>query len=397
MMMSVFSSLFKDKGKKEAAGRLSMSQDILLDILLRLPVKSIIRFRAVHSSWFSLTSSPEFTLKHLNHARARSLKHGIVEVRNIHFGNPCLSLCSLKKPVAEDADHEVIDIQNPFGKVNHKPYIRTEIIGSCNGLLLISVFRYNKGLIREFILWNPSTREHEKIRKDRLSDQPFTYIFGFGYDHFNDNYKLVEVSSSLASEETSVDVYNLKERCWERKDSQFPYKFLWHRPGTTLANGVPHWIVRRRVNNEKVVISFDLGEEKFKEVPLPASLNDPVFISNLHGYLCVGSLNSQKIFEWKVCVMREYGAEESWIKLNISFPETAPKMGLLCQFTPLEFTKKDEFIMSLDHKGIATYCPSKNTYKPVLLSGGPKGWSVATYVESLVSPKTYNKREDRTH
>ncbi|RZC62951.1 hypothetical protein C5167_024716 [Papaver somniferum] len=42
--------------------------DILLNIIVRLPVKSILRFRCVSKAWCKLLKDPQFVREHLNHA-----------------------------------------------------------------------------------------------------------------------------------------------------------------------------------------------------------------------------------------------------------------------------------------------------------------------------------------
>ncbi|KAI3832447.1 hypothetical protein MKX03_020681, partial [Papaver bracteatum] len=45
-----------------------LHQDIVLDIIVRLPVKPILRFRCVSKAWCKLLKDPDFVKKHLNHA-----------------------------------------------------------------------------------------------------------------------------------------------------------------------------------------------------------------------------------------------------------------------------------------------------------------------------------------
>ncbi|KAF3616202.1 putative protein argonaute 7-like, partial [Capsicum annuum] len=46
-----------------------LEEKILTDILSRLPIRSLLRFRCVSKSWETLTSEPLFKVKHLNHAK----------------------------------------------------------------------------------------------------------------------------------------------------------------------------------------------------------------------------------------------------------------------------------------------------------------------------------------
>lgn len=43
-----------------------LTEDLLVETLSRLPVKSLMRFMCVSKSWFSLVKDPNFICKHLN-------------------------------------------------------------------------------------------------------------------------------------------------------------------------------------------------------------------------------------------------------------------------------------------------------------------------------------------
>ncbi|KAI5660056.1 hypothetical protein M9H77_28849 [Catharanthus roseus] len=53
------------------ACKVNIPQDALTEILLRLPVKSLIRFKCVSKSWFSLLTSPLFIDMHLKFSLTR--------------------------------------------------------------------------------------------------------------------------------------------------------------------------------------------------------------------------------------------------------------------------------------------------------------------------------------
>lgn len=71
-----------------------------------------------------------------------------------------------------------------------KPFIFLNTIGSGNGLLCTTP-KHNV-----FILWNPSTRELVKLPGSSIefptrSRKCLSIVYGFGYDSFTDNYKLL--------------------------------------------------------------------------------------------------------------------------------------------------------------------------------------------------------------
>lgn len=45
----------------------NLPEDVIIEILLRLPVNSLLKFKSVCRNWYSLIKSPNFIRKHMNH------------------------------------------------------------------------------------------------------------------------------------------------------------------------------------------------------------------------------------------------------------------------------------------------------------------------------------------
>ncbi|XP_050233579.1 F-box/kelch-repeat protein At3g23880-like [Mercurialis annua] len=383
---------------KEKIKALHIPPDILFDIFLRLPPKSLIRFKSVHSSWLSLISSPNFRLKHLHHARASSsYRHGILKSEDTY-----LSLHGLRQLQAT-GNLELPPIPEPENTVDMK----ASVVSSCNGLLLLCISYKNR---RDFILWNPSIREHITIRKSSFLIHN-TYMCGLVFDEFNDNYEVVDVCFDRYGNNSEVEVYNLKENRWNRKSYRIPTDdddndgrpYINNEPGITLRNGIPHWIIRIRNFDTLTIeiLSIDLVQVKFKKLPLPPPLANPdpnpcnivipgryrpAFMSTLHGNLCVGIPG---IGNLKVWVMKEYGVAESWIKLsNMVFPVDLPRIS--CILMPLDFIGRDEVVMGVGRNSLKIYDRKNFQYSDDIYIHRLQPWPTqATYIETLVSPNVF--------
>jgi hypothetical protein len=119
----------------------SLPDEVILEILSRLPVKPLLRFRCVSKPWLALIDSPEFIKLHLK----QSLKT-----------NTNLSLI-LSDGYLYSSDFDSLDRAIELDHPLKTPHYGTEILGSCNGLLCLS----NKK--EDVALWNPSTRKYKKL------------------------------------------------------------------------------------------------------------------------------------------------------------------------------------------------------------------------------------------
>ncbi|KAK9992183.1 hypothetical protein SO802_027168 [Lithocarpus litseifolius] len=101
-----------------------------------------------------------------------------------------------------------------------KPCIFLNSTGSCNGLLCTTL-KHNV-----FILWNPFTRDLVELPSSSIefptrSRKCLSIVYGFGYDSFSDDYKLLRVFIFAAeSFKTEVKLYSLRTNSWRRIDYQ---------------------------------------------------------------------------------------------------------------------------------------------------------------------------------
>ncbi|KAM1000550.1 hypothetical protein ACFX15_006922 [Malus domestica] len=260
--------------------------DIMLDILSRLPVKSLCRFRCVSKSWRSLVTDPDFVKIHLNKAFEN------VEIfhqrRRLMFSDGShRSLYSLDLDEFlnhNDAVHNYLDEKENDNDINTNDdddeavateldYIYSEIpnnwvfmVFHCNGLLLCQLYNW------EFYLVNPATRKSKKLPDIPSSSIAYYFdLFGFGFDHSTDDYKMVDLRYLKGG--IMFIVYTLKTGSWREIQRRYPYKSDLMLHGILLSGGL-HWLVNRVRGSSSVIISFDLAEEHVQEIPLPCDLVD---------------------------------------------------------------------------------------------------------------------------
>ncbi|KAK9188294.1 hypothetical protein WN944_019695 [Citrus x changshan-huyou] len=205
--------------------------DINIDILSRLSVKCLLRFKCVSKSFCSLIDSQEFIKIHLK----RSIETNS-NLSLILSGTPAPILDSSRYwggkifSAGLDSLNLGVELDHPFKNCKG----RTPIIDSCNGLI---PFKNDENGIA---LWNPSTEEHLILSKFWGDLKDFTVVDGFGYDAVNDDYKVVRLVQLVIGNVgyTEIAVYSLRTNSWRRIRVDFPYYIL-HGWDGTFADGHP--------------------------------------------------------------------------------------------------------------------------------------------------------------
>ena len=147
--------------------------ELVVEILTRVPVKDLMRFRCVCKSWRSLFKEERFCRQHMTHAPTR--------IVSFHFEDTLLL-----GRFSESAKPEMIleEVNINVGDDSRLLNDATVVLGHCHGLFCL-YFENNT-----FGLWNPSLRELRTIHP------PYRYNWyemGFGYDHSSQDYKIVLV------------------------------------------------------------------------------------------------------------------------------------------------------------------------------------------------------------
>ncbi|RHN63709.1 putative F-box domain-containing protein [Medicago truncatula] len=127
-----------------------MPNELMIQILLRLPVKSLIRFKSVCKSWFSLVSDTHFAYSHFNFPPQHTL-----------VGRVLFISTSARKSRSIDLDLEA----SPLDDDDSSLY-----------------------------LWNPFIRVHKEIPLSPFGSNLDTdYFYGFGYDQSTNDYLVVSM------------------------------------------------------------------------------------------------------------------------------------------------------------------------------------------------------------
>ncbi|PRQ46156.1 putative F-box domain-containing protein [Rosa chinensis] len=278
-----------------------LPEEIIVQIVTRLPVKSVGRCRCVCKRWRTLFSDSQFAKLHFQCAP----KHQTI----LFFRNFDLEILNLSHNLSFGKESLVLrNLNAPF---DHQWAV---FIGSCNGL--VASYLSHSFLQQESLfIWNPSTRFFKKLPSRGNTSQ--ISIFGFGYVSATDEYKAV----------INGEIFSSKSESWKRIETP---RFRIVSSCGVLFGEALHWLFYPDVERQQVpnLYAFDLEEEEFSVMKLPSALQT-------HGlrncFICQGGVSCEgclyvmvkkarwdcgklTYYEIDFWVMREYGNSDSWTR-----------------------------------------------------------------------------------
>nr|XP_004294844.2 PREDICTED: F-box protein CPR30-like isoform X2 [Fragaria vesca subsp. vesca] len=388
----------------------SLPQEIIPNILIRLPIKSLIKFTSVSKSWNATIKNPTFIRTHLTHKlnlNDQSAPHLLllhsVHSEGLSFPLGVRHITGFKQdPYSLHFDNNDVSL---FSEVEFPAGLKKEminpcfrVVGTCDGLVFLAddLGRY----CYNFVLWNPCVRKYVMLPKPSVrfsTHGGYEVCLGLGYDALGKDYKVVRLTTLLEQRsvfggrcQTLAQVYSLANGSWGRLRSDVPPCGVVNDLGQTFVNGAVHWLAVHLEGDDVnyFVLAFDVGSESFREVMLPKTFK---MDSAVELRLSVsGDKKSIGLFVrcksetdcfLDIWVMREYCVEKSWTKLMILTPQ-GPERSLS---KPICFRRSGhEVVLQLeDDHGLVSLDIVSKQFKSFGISAGLV-CSVDSYEESLV-------------
>jgi F-box interacting protein len=239
---------------------LYLPPDLIIQILLWLPVKSLICFKSVCKLWLTLISDPIFANLHFQLAQTNSTR-----IISISAVPPQIRSIDFEALLNDDSASPNPNLSLP------QSYFPLQMKGSCRGFIFLHCSSNN-------YLWNPSTGFLKQIPlssiDSRFGAYFLRYLYGFGYDQSRDDYLVVLLSYDPAVPahfSSHLEIFSLTDNTWkENEDTHFPYIGAYSYPSAGLLfNGAIHWFVTHRGSCMQVIVAFDLMERKLLEITIP--------------------------------------------------------------------------------------------------------------------------------
>ncbi|KAI9126996.1 hypothetical protein K1719_001555 [Acacia pycnantha] len=236
-----------------------LPKEIITNILKRLPVKSLIRFRCVCQHWKNLFKNPSFIADQLRH----SSHH------NPHFLFFDTFIYGRETP----AQLKSLNCQMQIRDLQKSPLLDSlragivKIIGSRNGLVCLEI-RENilASSPSSVFLWNPATTDAREVPRSRITD---SCVFGFGFSPSLNDYKIVAIARGM---DLRVEVYSLSRDSWKEIEIEnFSEHLRYFGETTVSSNEAIFWkgFISGEERVKRVIVSFDIAKEVFTFIPWP--------------------------------------------------------------------------------------------------------------------------------
>nr|XP_043616144.1 F-box protein At5g07610-like [Erigeron canadensis] len=300
---------------KKSGSLIGSNDDILTEILRRLPAKAILRFKSVSKHWLSLLSHSHFTSLYSK----RVISPGLF-VRDFY--------------VPFDAEKQKFP---PFRSLDFYPDLcGIKIVQSCNGLFLCCSAKGNERS-RKYYVFNPTTKQFAVIPSvPGGQDVRKTICFtGLGYHQRKCvHFKVVCIRNVMPNGELfQIQVYSSNLGKWKIINESFnapyytPYRYA------VYWNGAIHW-APSYLNPSY----FNLDKEKLQTLPLPEEVTQykdyrdgsmPLYFGESRGHLhLVENAPGDKSLHLNVYEM--LSDHSGWfVKYQVDFhelPTTYPEM-----------------------------------------------------------------------
>ncbi|XP_030927838.1 F-box protein CPR1-like isoform X1 [Quercus lobata] len=369
----------------------SLPDEILTNIFVFLPIKSIIICTSVSKAWKSLIKNPTFISTHLHHSLNKNQNLLFFRLRS---QNQKEFYALHNEDDADFTQHARFDY--PFHASDLVPHNKKCIVvGSCNGLLFLSNF-FHAAPNNGFCLWNPCVGKLLKLPSPNVTyatHGAFRGSSGFGFDPKTKDYKVVSVVTLLENfdlEKTrpQVEIYTLSTGQWRMlRTGLAPICVLLQNGPQTFINGALHWVAFRDSDNyfHNFVLIFDLGDEVFHEILLPEFPGNTGLMSGsvsvYRNSIAFFRQDNDFLHMW---AMKEYGVVSSWTKV-LSLPSSSQRFFGSRDDIPraLGFRRNGEVILKVDGGRLISLDLETREIKDLRIIGCKKT-IVDYYVESLV-------------
>ncbi|GKV15000.1 hypothetical protein SLEP1_g25801 [Rubroshorea leprosula] len=377
--------------------------DMLLEILSRLPIVSLIHFKTTSHGGYDLIADPGLPLMFRN---------------RVNDSNPCLILYNGNFVASGPWQLYFVDSEGCSRRVRKiDPPHHSEVdnlVGSCHGLLCLSLID-GSSASHSLLIYNPFVGDAVRVPPANPFPNQIE-VFGFGFHPRTGEFKVIRilwykkiltfVDPALDVEEVEevnegfaivdklmVQVFTVGTTEWREIEATPPQFKHVIGPPEALVEGSLHWV--RVVDRGGLglifgIISFELADEVFEEIPHPPCqqlVSRGYSLSVLSGYLSAAGLVDAGHFD--IWMMKQYHVEESWVKQFSFDPYFAGGWPSYSKIFPevICALKNGEILLQYDDSSLVSFDPVENRFKTLQMSGLPDEFQALPFLPSLFAAK----------
>ncbi|XP_074276842.1 F-box protein At4g22390-like [Silene latifolia] len=314
--------------------------EIIIEILLKLPVKSILRCNTLSKHYYSLIHSQFFIRRHLN------------LVRLTNDFNDCSIVSPIGDPLLFNGRLRCFKRLQSSSSLVRNDIDELVISGPIDGLYCV-IDRHNVFRRCGLSIWNPATSEEFILPLIPLANDKFEVrtieeffddlctrekclAYGFGYDRDINNCKVVIIyqpkSMSVMVDNMFMYIFNVSERTWKYHEERFSMVKSWSMVSFAgvFVSGACHWIrTFLKESNPSIcfcqILAFDMSTDSSRAISFPYvgdgyTWSKFTSIATLNGCLALIDAVEEDVegrcSSFNVWVMADYGITKSWSKIH---------------------------------------------------------------------------------
>jgi F-box interacting protein len=352
--------------------------ELIEDILARMPAKSVLRCRRLSRAWAALLSSDAFVDKHLDLANRRH-RGALPRLCLLPGSTAASTVYAWSPPAPEHGEKQGSFV--PLMRVPHNTRngALAAVTRPCRGLLLLRSVD-----AKLYYLCNPSAGQIAALPDGRMAGARCPSrdyaSFGLGYDARTRTHKVVRLlyHESLPA---GCDVYDVGGGAghWRAAASGAvpPERVRMNQMGV-FVHGHVHWVTLTYISDsddDAAIFSFSMATEEFGQIaaPPPVKIEFDTRLTELAGCLCLVSAPRSPQWQLSIWLLTDYAAG-SWekhchIDLTKLPPAPAPDLMFNC-VTPLALVDggRGVIFMSDDYQ-VATYSLATGTLEEAVVPG----------------------------
>ncbi|KAL4614257.1 hypothetical protein ACB092_07G041100 [Castanea dentata] len=251
-----------------SAETIANNEDLVTQILIRVPVKPLLRFKCVSKHWLSLISSSHF---HHHHNQNQKQNHPTSLSAVILRRNPSFFQFVPLKPTKTTTTTTTTPPFTSLHFINQNSPSNIKILHSCHGLFLCrgvqekNILNQNKRYC--YYVCNFTTKQSTTLPSiHSFSPNEPISIFGLTLafePSKSPHYQVICVRSTKVSMYYyQIEVYSSKTRTWRTSGSPFVAPFDIVFDNGVFCNGAVHWI-----SPSGSAVYYDIERERVEKMP----------------------------------------------------------------------------------------------------------------------------------